>query len=40
MLMYPIISKLLSKYYSFRLYLYIRKLPEQPNTMIWPRGYP
>ena len=39
--MYPIIVRLLSRYYTFRLHLYLRSLPKpKPNNQIWPRGYP
>jgi len=39
--MYPIIARLLSRYYTFRLHLYLRSLPKpKPSTLIWPRNYP
>ena len=38
--MHPIIARILSRYYQFRLQLYLRNIPEKPNTLCWPRGYP
>jgi hypothetical protein len=38
--MHPIIARILSRYYTFRLNLYLRSLPQKPNNQIWPRGYP